>query len=774
MKTYRLLLIIAVASLFAACSTTKNIPEGDQLFTGLDAITYEAPEKSRHYAAIQEELDAALATTPNGALFGSSSVRSPLQVGLWVWNAFTNDDSNFGRWMLKSFGKQPVLMSWVNPELRASVAKEVLRAHGYFRGDVSYKARTLRNPKKAKIAYTVNAGHLFTIDTLQYLGFPAAGDSLIRSTLSDAKIKPGDPFDVSTLEGERTRLITLFRNNGYFYWQPSYASYLADTTSVPGKVQVRLQAIEKLPAMAKRPWYVGNICIDLRKNYLDALTDSFQRGSFMVRFRGRRPPLRVPVILQGTKLRSHKLYSYQDYQESMAHVSSTGLFSVVDFTFTPRDTTSANDTLDLRINAVLDKPYDFYVEGNLVGKTNNRVGPGLVMGFTKRNAFRGGELLDINLKGSYEWQTSQQGERSKSKFNSYEYGVDASLMFPRMVIPFVDFFRDRLARYYRRNRFYAVPTTTLKMSSDIISRANYFKRHIVSGEWTYSLQTSATSRHLFSPLVFSYEYMRSSTAAFDSVLQVNPYLYYTMQDQFVPKMQYTYTYTSPSHLLNPVRWQTTISEAGNLLSLGYMAAGKKWGRQGKEMFNNPYAQFVKVETDLVKTWRLTEHSTLVGHAALGAIWAYGNSSKAPYGEQFYVGGANSVRAFTVRSIGPGHYHNDASANIYYLDQTGDLMFQANLEYRPRLFGNLYGALFLDAGNVWVMHSDDRDGVKFEPKNALRDMALGTGVGLRYDMDFLVIRLDWGVGLHVPYNTDFYNVDSFKNSQSLHFAVGYPF
>lgn len=265
MKTYRLLLIIAVASLFAACSTTKNIPEGDQLFTGLDAITYEAPEKSRHYAAIQEELDAALATAPNGALFGSSSVRSPLQVGLWVWNAFTNDDSDFGRWMLKSFGKQPVLMSWVNPELRASVAKEVLRAHGYFRGDVSYKARTLRNPKKAKIAYTVNAGHLFTIDTLQYLGFPAAGDSLIRSTLSDAKIKPGDPFDVSTLEGERTRLSTLFRNNGYFYWQPSYASYLADTTSVPGKVQVRLQAIEKLPAKAKRPWYVGNICIDLRK-----------------------------------------------------------------------------------------------------------------------------------------------------------------------------------------------------------------------------------------------------------------------------------------------------------------------------------------------------------------------------------------------------------------------------------------------------------------------------------------------------------------------------
>ncbi|HBN46878.1 MAG TPA: hypothetical protein DD401_04440, partial [Prevotella sp.] len=519
---------------------------------------------------------------------------------------------------------------------------------------------------------------------------------------------------------------------------------------------------------------VGNVSIDLRQNYMDVLTDTIRRGHLSINFRGRKPKLRVPVILQGMKLRPRHLYSYDDHQQSVANVTSTGLFSLLDFTFTPRDTMTTSDTLDLRINAILDKPYDFYVEGNVIGKTNNRIGPGLVVGFTKRNAFRGGELLDINLKGSYEWQTAHQGEHTSSKFNSYEYGIDASVKFPRMVVPFVDFFRNRLSRHYRLRRFYAVPTTTLKVSSDIISRANYFKRHIVSGEWTYGVQTSATSRHQFSPLVFSYEYMRSSTAAFDSVLNANPYLYYTMQDQFVPKMQYTYTYSSTSDKLNPIRWQTTVSEAGNLLSLCYMAAGKKWGKEGKEMFNNPYAQFLKLETDLVKTWHLGEHSSLVGHANLGVIWAFGNSNTAPYTEQFYVGGANSIRAFTVRSIGPGRYHNPASADIYYLDQTGDIKFQANLEYRPRLFGNLYGALFLDAGNVWSMHDGQRDGVKFEMKNALKDMALGTGVGIRYDLDFLVIRLDWGIGLHVPYKTGFYNVDSFKDSQSLHFAIGYPF
>lgn len=257
-------------------------------------------------------------------------------------------------------------------------------------------------------------------------------------------------------------------------------------------------------------------------------------------------------------------------------------------------------------------------------------------------------------------------------------------------------------------------------------------------------------------------------------MRVNPYLFYTMRDQFIPRMQYVYTYTSPSTVLNPIWWQTTVSESANLLSLGYMVAGHKWGEKNKQLFSNPYAQFLKIESEIVKTWKLSEHSSLVGHVDAGIVWTYGNSEDAPYSEQFYVGGANSIRAFTVRSIGPGSYHNPASAKSYYLDQTGDIKFLANLEYRPRLFGNLYGAVFLDAGNVWNLHDDYRTGGKFQIKNALKEMALGTGVGLRYDMDFIVIRLDWGVGLHLPYESGFYNVGKFKDSQSLHFAVGYPF
>lgn len=759
--------------LLAACSTTRSIPEGDQLYTGISKIEYKAEKKDAHFTSTQEELNAALATAPNGALFGSSSLRTPFPVGLWVWNAFAGKDDGFSKWMMKSFASNPVLMSWVNPELRATVARTVLRAHGYFRGNVTYDVITQHNPKKAKIGYTVDMGHLFTIDSLRYVDFPHEADSLIRATTAQAKIKNGDPFDANTLDAERSRISSLFRNNGYFYYQPSYSSYLADTVSVPGRALLHFQEADNVPAIAKRTWHIGKIKIDMRRQYSDSLQDSVAFRHLTVRYNGKKPPLRTGVVLNNMRIRPGALYSYQNHQESASLLASTGIFSLVDFNFTPRDTIG-NDTLDLHLNLLFDKPYDFYVQTNLTGKTNNRIGPGIVVGLTKRNAFRGGELLDINLKGSYEWQTGHKAEGTHSKLNSYEYGIDASLTFPRLVIPWQNKFRRWMWRRAMKTHYFSTPTTTLKFSSDIIRRSNYFTRHVVSGEWTYSLQTSATSRHQFSPLIFSFDYMRRSSAAFDSVLQANPYLYYTMRDQFIPRMQYVYTYTSPSSKTNTLWWQTTVGESGNILSLAYMAAGKKWDTKSKELFKNPYAQFLKVETELVKTWHLTDHSSLVGHVDAGVIWSYGNSEDAPYSEQFYVGGANSIRAFTVRSIGPGSYHDAASANVYYLDQTGDIKFLANLEYRPRLVGNLYGAVFLDAGNVWKMKDDYRTGGKFQMKNALKEMALGTGVGLRYDMQFLVIRLDWGVGLHVPYASGFYNVGKFKDSQSIHFAVGYPF
>ena len=788
--------IVILCSLLSACSMTKNIPEDDQLFTGLKRIVYADYQKDSfeaHRAATMEEIEAALATEPNGSLFGSSYFSMPWSWHLWVYNHYAKKNSHFARWMTKSFGKPPVLMSQVNPALRASVARSILKNNGFFRGNVTYETITNRNPKKAKIAYTVTMDSLYTLDSVAYLGFPADIRQLIDSTANEQYIKPGFPFSVSALDNERSRLGILLRNNGYYYYNPGYASYLADTFAVANQAQLRLQLADDIPEEALRKWSIGKVDVQFRRSFRERLTDSIQRRQLTIHYNGKRSPIVPRVVLRNLRLRSRQPYSYEKYMESVSNINATGVFSSVDFQFTPRPDA---DSLDLQLNCVFDKPYDFYFEANAIGRTSGRYGPEARVGFTRRNAFRGAEKLDLNLHGAYEWQSGGGND-----MNSYQYGFDASLEFPRIIAPFYNSDRVRRGKDGRpkRRRFFSTPMSYAKVSTDIVRRPQYYKMHIVAGEWTYRWQSAATMRHEFSPLSLKYQYMNSHTERFDSVIGMNPYLLATMEDYFVPKMRYSFTYTSPASKRNPLRWETTIEEAGNILSLFDRLNGHSFNEKEKLLFKTPYSQFVRLETDLTKTWALGLHSQLVGHVNGGIIYSYGNSEEPPFSETFYAGGANSIRSFGVRRIGPGAFNGSKlDRQSAFLMQNGDIKLVANLEYRTRLFGNLNGAIFLDAGNVWNLKQvlfetdeDDEEEVKFmadifnvlfantqfKPAKILKQAALGTGIGLRYDLGFLVIRIDWGLALHCPYDTGrkgYFNVRRFRDAQTLHFAIGYPF
>ena len=821
MYLYRALRRLSTGILFPlvalSCSTTKNVPDGDQLFVGLTKIEYRDYEQSKHFAQTQEEVEAALATAPNGALFGSSYYRTPFPYGLWIWNWAGDSSGKLKKWMKKSFGKPPVLMSQVNPALRASVAQSVLRKNGYMHATVTYTEVPRKNPKKMKIGYTVTPGILFTVDTMSYENFPPKMQRLIDSTAVETGIRPGTPFSVGNLDAERTRVSQLMRNNGYYYYQTGYASFLADTFAVSNRVRLRLQLADSLPAEALRPWYIGKTTMQLRRSFRERPTDSVGRSFLKILYSGKRPPIRPGVVLRNMRLRPRSLFSYDKYQESMQKVNATGVFSSTDFRFTPRrtlltDSTAqrrlAGDTLDLNLNCIFDQPYDFYFEANLINRTIGRRGPEAKVGIVRRNAFRGGERLDVNLHGSYEWETSGGSN------NTYQYGIDASVEFPRILLPFL---RDeprrrrpsaappqpgdtlRQTRRRRPRRFYSTPWTIAKISTDVVRRPSYYKMHIVAGEWTYRWQTSVSSKHELSPLTVKYQYMNSRTAQLDSMLSRNSFLGMTMEDRFIPKMRYTYVYTSPEEKRNPLRWETTLEEAGNVVSLLYMAKGDGWNTKEKKLFKTPYAQFVRLETDLSKTWTMDNQSQLVGHINAGIIRHFGNSSAVPFSEKFYVGGANSVRAFNVRGVGPGGLPDlDMGRQMSYLLRNGDLKMVFNLEYRRRLVGSLYGAVFLDAGNVWdstdwTIGEDEAESQeelvfiqkwnsllgnnKFKPGNFLKQLATGTGLGLRYDLDFLVVRVDWGFGLHLPYDTGksgYFNISRFKDMNTLHFAIGYPF
>ena len=807
-KTFLPFYFFTLLLFLSSCSMTKNIPEDDQLFVGLKPIVYAGEKEDKyvnHLDNTKLEVEAALATEPNGSLFGSSYYTVPWSWHLWVYDHYSGKDSKFAKWMVKNFGRQPVLMSRVNPALRASVAQSVLRNNGYLRSTVDYERVPTKNPKKSRIRYTVSLDTLFTLDSVSYINYPKAMMQLIDSTREESLIKKDMPFSTTNLENERTRVSNLFRNNGYFYYTPSYATYLADTFAVEGKSQLRFQLINDLPKEALKKWYIGNIDIQFRKSSREQLTDSLKRRHLTFHFNGKRLPVIPGLILSNLRLRPREEYSYEDYLESASKINATGVFSSTDFQFTPRPDT---DTLDLSINCVFDKPYDFYVEGNAIGRTNGRVGPEVKIGFAKRNLFRGAEKLDLNLHGSYQWQTS-----ADNTGGSYQYGADVSLEFPRIIAPFYN--SDRIRRkkngtIRRRRRFYAAPTTLAKVSTDIIQRPDYYKMHVVTGEWTYRWQPTATSRHEFSPLTLKYQFKNSTTEKYKEIVDKNIFLERTMQDYFVPKMRYTYTYTSPSSKLNPIRWETTIEESGNFVSLFDMIRGKSFNEKDKKLFKTDYSQFLRFETDFTKTWSLGKQSKLVGHINTGIIWSFGNSDTPPFSEQFYAGGANSIRAFRVREVGPGRFYDFTMNNrqFNYLFRNGEMKLIMNLEYRTPLWGNLHGAVFLDAGNVWDLwgsnqitddvisqypEEEDRAFLKilqewedqsmFKPSEFFNDIALGTGIGLRYDLGFLVIRLDWGIALHFPCTTfkddgtqkgGYFNIARFKDAHTLNFAVGYPF
>lgn len=771
------IIYLCVSLLLMACSTTSSVPEDDWLYTGLDDIKYDAENKSGdHYIIAQTEIEAALACAPNGALFGSSYYRTPFPYGLWIWNATEGKDGPVSNWLRKSFGKEPVLMSWVNPELRASVAQNTLKNNGYFRGSVDYDIIQQKNPRQQKIGYKVDMGHLFTLDTIKYVGFSSAADSLIATTEAHATIHQGDGFSVSALDAERSRISQLFRNNGYYYYQPAFTTYLADTLMAPGKVQLQLHQVSDIPEEALRPWSIGKIDITVRRNRTEEITTHRNRRRITVHHGGKTSPLRMRNIMTNMKLRSGQLYNQDLHIETVNRLNTMGMFSQCDVTFSKRDTTSTCDTLDVALNAILGEPYSLSLETDIHNKSNGFIGPTVAIGITRNNLFHGGEKLSFNLHGGIEWNlmTKQVGANEYDHLNTYEYGGDVTLEIPRLLFPGME-----------RKRFTVSPSTVIKLDAGAQNRSGYFRMNTFGAELTYKLQTSPTLMHEFTPLMVDYQQMAKTTERFDSIVSKYPYLEQTMRDKLIPRMRYTIIYTSPSSYLNPIRWETTISEAGNVLSLGYLAAGKDWNQKDKELFKTPYSQFVKITTDLVKTWRLTEKSELVGHVNAGYIWCYGNSNFAPYSEEFYVGGANSIRAFNVRGIGPGRSFTGANSQEAMTLNTGTMKLQLNMEYRFNLFGSLNAAVFADAGNVWDTHTDDDvlqraekyGDPRFRLNHLLGDLATCVGLGIRYDLDFLVIRLDWGLGLHVPYSTSksgYFNIPTFRDAQALHFAVGYPF
>lgn len=764
------IIYLFIAATLIACSTTRHIDDGEQLYTGIKKIEISGEKEYASSPTGQQaiaEVKAALACPPNGSLAGSSSIKT-FSLGLWWHNTFYNSKSRVGKWFFNTFGKSPVLISKVNPELRTQVADNLLKYYGYFNGNVTQEVITdKKNHKKAKVSYYITLHEPYRYDSIEYRGFKGGADSLIKVTKYFRLIKKGEQFSAKSINSERERINTLLRNNGYYYYQPAFTKILADTINNPGYADIRIEPQSGLPARVTRPYTIGNIKISLQNNTgtRNKQNDTLTIGNISYIYNGKKPPVRPGALLRNIQLRTNKAYSQELQQKSLQQLSKMNIFSSTSFNFTPR---GESDTLDLGITAQLDKPYDFTFELNVTSKSNSQVGPGSRVSLSRKNLFRGGETLTLSLKGSYEWQTGEKNKEDNSLINSWEVGADATLSFPRLFLPIV------------HSKHLRVPaSTSFSIYTNRLNRSGFFRMIQVGGDATYKIHSHSTTTHTITPFRLTFDMLRNTTTKFDSIVASNRSLQNSFRDQFIPAMQYTYTYDNAKTAHRNKTWfEGSVTAAGNVTSLVLVACGEKWSEKNKRLFENPYAQFVKLTAEVRQLYRINANNYIATRIMAGVLHCYGNAEYAPYSEQFYIGGANSLRAFTVRTVGPGSFHPAAETRYSYLDETGTLKFEANIEYRFKLISQLQGALFIDAGNVWLMEEDNsRPGGKFEMKNFAKQLALNTGFGARYDLDFLVLRLDFGLGLHAPYKTKrngYFNLSPFGNGFAWHFAIGYPF
>lgn len=756
--------------IICSCSTTRLIEDGEQLYTGTKRIDFEG-QKEFASGEIGEtaitEVEAALAATPNASIAGSSKYKG-IPFGLWWYNAFGNSKGKVGEWFFRNFATTPVLISKVNPELRSHVATNVLSYYGYFNGKVTPTIITdKKNPKKAAVEYNVTLHRPYILGNIEYRGFSGNADSIITASSRSSLLKSGEQFSVKNLSGERERINTLLRNNGYYYSQAGYIEILADTVNRPGEVDLRLQPIKGLSANVKQPYRIGHLYLRVNdnKSRYGAATDTLTRGNVSYIFTGDKQPVRQGAILRNIFLRHGELYSQQEQQRSLQQLSKMNIFGSVNFNFTPRP---ESDSLDMFVTAQLDKPYNFTFELNATSKSNSQIGPGSKVTLSRNNIFRGGEILKLSLQGSYEWQTDGSVKGRQAVINSWEIGSDVSLTFPRLFFPVI---------HRRYLRFPA--TTALRLYGSQMNRSGFFKMVHVGGDVEYKIYTKNTTTHTVTPFRLTYDMLQRTTAKFDSIAASNRSIANSFRNQFIPAMQYTFTYdNTPTPHRNKTWLEVSATSSGNVTSLLFAAFGEKWNKKDKNLFKNPYAQFVKLTAEIRQLYRINAKNHIATRFMAGVIKSYGNSDYAPYSEQFYIGGANSLRAFTVRSIGPGSYHPDKETRYSYLDETGTLKFEANIEYRFGIFGDLNGALFVDAGNVWLLEKDEsRPGGEFKLDSFAKQIALNTGAGLRYDLEFMVLRLDFGIALHAPYDTGksgYYNIPNFGKGFAWHFAIGYPF
>ncbi|MDE6199496.1 MAG: hypothetical protein K2G06_06605, partial [Muribaculaceae bacterium] len=548
MRTYLnnhiwLLLAAALLLVGAGCSTTRRLEEGEVLYNGLKGVSYERPEAESLPEGLRDNIKEAVNAPAN------KKTLMVLPLGLWVYNNMGSHESGLKKWFYNKFVQEPIVVSEIRPEVRSKMIDEILDNNGYFRGRSSYELVSGKNKRKAKIAYTVNAGSPYLLDSIGLLPdtchLSHAIDSLARR---ERYLRSGERYCTDSLQAVRTRITNSLRNRGYYYFKPEFIEYLADSIQKPGSISLRMTLAPNMPKLARRRYSTGDVTMYVFRNEGGGVADTIkmQRGTLIQMMPSK---FRHNLMDECLTFRQGKVFSVRDMDRTQSYLARLGIFNAISIAALP-DTLAAEPTLDVAISCTFDMPLETSIEANVSSKSNSYLGPGLTLGLTNRNMFGGGEQLSVSLTGSYEWQT---GHGSSSVFNSYEVGLTGSLSFPRFIAP----------KFIPRRK-YSSNWTRVSLNADLLNRPHYFKMAQFNASFGYDWMSSRFVNNNLTLFKLTYTNLLHTTADFDSITAANPAIALSFRSQFIPQMSYTYSYDRTFRRDNTVRYTISVAEAGNL------------------------------------------------------------------------------------------------------------------------------------------------------------------------------------------------------------------
>lgn len=762
-----MLMVLVIVLLFASCRPTKFLTNDQKL---LGSIESKYAKKSKDVEAkVKSDVDNVLRPKPNSRTFG-------IQWRLWLYLwADSGKDTRFRNKLKEKYGEAPVLLEHFNLESTKNLVRNRLENNGYFNSDISYDVETKR--KKASITFTINSGSPYRLRTYEMDSFPEKIGGQIADLMTTSILTAGTRYDLDKFRQETSRMNSDLKEKGYYNFSGDYLYFKIDTSIGSKEFDIKIALKENAPQAAVNEYKMRNTYIDLDHS----LREDLKLPQEFIEYRDYYS-VNDPLELFSPNLfprlinwRKNDVYALSNTQKTLRSFNRIEAFQYASINIKEVKTSGDSSFLDAYIYITPAKKIGRRLETSLTTKSTGFTGPSISATLLNKNVFRSAENLSIKISTGFETQLPRNPEQI---LNSIELGVNAELTIPHLAIPYSkrdlppkmigETFINGSIRYLNRTSFFALNSGTLALG------------------YRWSKHTFRSVE--FTPIEINFVQLGKTSESFDQILDQNPLLRRSFEQQLITGTSYAFTFNDLSKSLKKINLYNSfiINSSGNLTTLiGNIFSKEKASPENPfSLLGVPYAQHIRVQNDFRIYLNLTEETKLILRLMGGIGYSYGNSNTMPYLRQFSSGGPSSLRAFRVRSLGPGSYDANQLENFSFFDQTGDMKIEGNLELRFPIISILKGALFVDAGNIWNLRENERiPGGKID-SDWLKELGLGTGFGLRFDLSIVVLRLDTAFPIRKPWLAEGrrFVFDEIKLGQKnwrkenliFNLSLGYPF